>query len=64
MCLFINGRWQGIAALLVFANKQDLANALTAADVTEKLGLHNVRNRQWLRAQRRAMDFIKGYLGG
>merc|ERR1739842_118237 len=26
------------AALLVFANKQDLPNAMTAAEVTEKLG--------------------------
>merc|ERR1712000_364298 len=35
------------AALLVFANKQDLPNAMPAAEVTEKLGLHNNRNRQW-----------------
>merc|ERR1711966_112035 len=35
------------AALLVFANKQDLPNAMPAAEVTEKLGLHNMRNRQW-----------------
>merc|ERR1711915_884999 len=35
------------AALLVFANKQDLPNAMTAAEVTEKLGLHTMRNRQW-----------------
>merc|ERR1712008_602144 len=35
------------AALLVFANKQDLPNAMAAAEVTEKLGLHNMRNRQW-----------------
>mmetsp|Transcript_903 Transcript_903/g.2804 ORF Transcript_903/g.2804 Transcript_903/m.2804 type:complete len:183 (+) Transcript_903:66-614(+) len=35
------------AVLLVFANKQDLPNAMTAAEVTEKLGLHNMRNRQW-----------------
>jgi len=31
----------------VFANKQDLPNAMPAAEVTEKLGLHNMRNRQW-----------------
>merc|ERR1712087_566259 len=30
------------AALLVFANKQDLPNAMPAAEVTEKLGLHNM----------------------
>jgi len=35
------------AVLLVFANKQDLPNAMTAAEVTEKLGLHNLRSRQW-----------------
>merc|ERR1711998_810362 len=33
------------AALLVFANKQDLPHAMTAAEVTEKLGLHNLKNR-------------------
>merc|ERR1712129_485423 len=35
------------AVLLVFANKQDLPNAMTAAEVTEKLGLQEMRNRQW-----------------
>merc|ERR1719498_851905 len=35
------------AVLLVFANKQDLSNAMPAAEVTEKLGLHNMRNRKW-----------------
>merc|ERR1711874_738716 len=35
------------AVLLVFANKQDLPNAMPAADVIEKLGLHSMRNRQW-----------------
>jgi len=35
------------AVVLVFANKQDLPNAMTAAEITEKLGLHNLRNRQW-----------------
>merc|ERR1712130_489828 len=35
------------AVLLVFANKQDLPNAMPAAEVTEKLGLHTMRNRQW-----------------
>jgi len=35
------------AALLVFANKQDLPNSMTAAEVTEKLGLNGMRNRQW-----------------
>merc|ERR1712037_518984 len=35
------------AVVLVFANKQDLPNAMTAAEITEKLGLQNLRNRQW-----------------
>merc|ERR1712241_793392 len=35
------------AVLLVLANKQDLPNSMTAAEVTEKLGLHNMRHRQW-----------------
>jgi len=35
------------AILLVFANKQDLPNAMPAAEVTEKLGLQSMRSRQW-----------------
>jgi ADP-ribosylation factor protein 1 len=35
------------AALLVLANKQDLPNAMTAAEVVDKLGLHSMGNRQW-----------------
>lgn len=35
------------ALLLVFANKQDLPNAMNAAEITDKLGLHNLRQRQW-----------------
>merc|ERR1712113_102652 len=35
------------AVLLVYANKQDLPNSMAAAEVTEKLGLHNMRKRQW-----------------
>merc|ERR1711861_86352 len=35
------------AVLLVFANKQDLPNAMAAAEVTEKLGLQSMRSRQW-----------------
>ncbi|KAG9287712.1 hypothetical protein G9A89_004115 [Geosiphon pyriformis] len=33
--------------LLVFANKQDLPGAMSPADVTEKLGLHRMRERSW-----------------
>mmetsp|Transcript_39059 Transcript_39059/g.83117 ORF Transcript_39059/g.83117 Transcript_39059/m.83117 type:complete len:81 (-) Transcript_39059:213-455(-) len=35
------------AVLLVYANKQDLPNSMTAAEVSEKLGLHTLRNREW-----------------
>lgn len=37
------------SALLVFANKQDLPNAFTVHEITEKLGLHesNLRSRKW-----------------
>ena len=37
------------AVLLVFANKQDLPNAMSAAEMTDKLGLHGLRPsyRQW-----------------
>merc|ERR1719456_249333 len=35
------------AILLVFANKQDLPNAMPAAEITEKLGLSTMRDRQW-----------------
>eukprot|EP00117_Sycon_ciliatum_P030423 scpid108216/ scgid2920/ ADP-ribosylation factor &gt; ADP-ribosylation factor len=31
------------ATLLVFANKQDLPNAMSTAEVTDKLGLHSLR---------------------
>jgi ADP-ribosylation factor protein 1 len=37
------------ALLLVFANKQDLPNAMNAAEVTDKLGLHSLRQRAWVR---------------
>lgn len=35
------------AVLLVFANKQDLPNAMNAAEITDKLNLHNLRQRHW-----------------
>ena len=35
------------ACLLVFANKQDLPNAMNAAELTEKMGLNQLRNRNW-----------------
>nr|XP_023918812.1 ADP-ribosylation factor-like [Quercus suber] len=35
------------AVLLVFANKQDLPNAMNAAEITDKLGLHSLCQRHW-----------------
>ncbi|CAN8239201.1 unnamed protein product [Cochlearia groenlandica] len=35
------------AVLLVFANKQDLPNAMNAAEITDKLGLSSLRQRHW-----------------
>ena len=35
------------AVVLVFANKQDLPQAMPAAEVTDKLGLQQMRNRNW-----------------
>merc|ERR1712176_1239680 len=35
------------AALLVLANKQDLPHAMSTSEVSEKLGLHDLRRRQW-----------------
>ena len=33
--------------LLVLANKQDLPNALSVKEVTEKMRLNSLRNRNW-----------------
>ncbi|PVU96435.1 hypothetical protein BB561_001167 [Smittium simulii] len=35
------------AILLVFANKQDVTGAMTAAEISESLGLTRLKNRQW-----------------
>ena len=35
------------AVVLVYANKQDLPNAMNASEMTDKLGLHSLRARQW-----------------
>jgi signal recognition particle receptor subunit beta len=34
------------AVVLVFANKQDLPNAMTASELTDQLGLQSLRNRK------------------
>lgn len=35
------------SAILVFANKQDLAGALTTAELCDALGLQELKNRKW-----------------
>ncbi|KAK2718627.1 ADP-ribosylation factor 4 [Artemia franciscana] len=35
------------AVVLVFANKQDLPNAMSPAELTDRLGLNQLRNRKW-----------------
>ncbi|PAA61594.1 hypothetical protein BOX15_Mlig015442g1, partial [Macrostomum lignano] len=35
------------AVLLIFANKQDLPNAMSAAEITDKLRLHSMSGRVW-----------------
>ncbi|XP_009620631.1 ADP-ribosylation factor 2-B-like [Nicotiana tabacum] len=35
------------ATILVFANKQDLPNAMSVAEISDKLGLHSLRQRRW-----------------
>ncbi|CAG9564670.1 unnamed protein product [Danaus chrysippus] len=35
------------AVILVFANKQDMPNAMNAAELTNALNLNNLRNRRW-----------------
>lgn len=44
--------------LLVFANKQDLPNAMNAAELTDKLGLHGLRQRTWYIQ----VSFLTGFL--
>ena len=33
--------------VLVFGNKQDLENSMSATEISDKLGLHSLRNRKW-----------------
>jgi ADP-ribosylation factor protein 1 len=35
------------ASLLVLANKQDMPNAMSVAEIADKLGLHSLRTRKW-----------------
>lgn len=35
------------AAVLVFANKQDLKDAMSAAEITDALSLHSIKSHDW-----------------
>jgi len=35
------------ASILIFANKQDCKGALSAAEITEKLNLTSIKDRNW-----------------
>ena len=35
------------AAILVYANKQDVPDAMTAAEITEKMSLTEIKDRDW-----------------
>lgn len=35
------------AIILVFANKQDLPQAMAASELTDRLGLNNLRGKRW-----------------
>ena len=35
------------ALLLIYANKQDLPNAMNVSEITDRLKLHSIRNRNW-----------------
>ncbi|TGZ48657.1 hypothetical protein DBV15_04857 [Temnothorax longispinosus] len=44
--LLLEEKLRGVP-LLVYANKQDLGHAVTAAEIAEGLGLHNIKDRDW-----------------
>ncbi|CAF1056218.1 unnamed protein product [Adineta steineri] len=41
-----NDEFKGVP-LLIFANKQDIPNVMNTTEITEKLGLHSLSNRNW-----------------
>ncbi|PAV73410.1 hypothetical protein WR25_19170 [Diploscapter pachys] len=43
----INDREMKDAIILVFANKQDLPEAMKPTEIQDKLGLNRIRDRQW-----------------
>ena len=43
----INDPFMRNSAILVFANKQDMKNCMSAAEVAEALGMHTLKGRRW-----------------
>ena len=43
----INDLFMRNSAILVFANKQDMKNCMSAAEVAEALGMHTLKGRRW-----------------
>lgn len=43
-----NDREMRDAVILIFANKMDLPNALSPAEITDRLALHKLKNRNWV----------------
>lgn len=43
----INDREMSDAVILIFANKQDLPDAMKSHEIKEKLGLTRIRDRSW-----------------
>ncbi|KAH3764374.1 ADP-ribosylation factor 2 [Pelomyxa schiedti] len=50
------------AGLLIFANKQDMANVMSVAEITQKLDLNSLRNRRWCKLGQRFQDKLRGWL--
>ena len=51
--------------LLVMANKQDLPNAMSITEITDKLKLHAIRNRTWCKFDAwsgKCQTLIRGHL--
>merc|ERR1712154_462982 len=54
------------ASLLVLANKQDLPNAMSINEVSDRLGLNMLKNREWhiqSTCARQEMDYMKAWIG-
>ena len=43
----INDPFMRNSAILIFANKQDMKNCLSAAEIAERMGLAELRGRRW-----------------